>query len=129
MKEETNLWLRKAYEDISTVNILMQNNQSPPAIICYHCQQAAEKLLKCFLVENDIEFPRTHDLTLLLERYILPLDPDFEEIRQSAIDLSEFSVTSRYPDASNDIDLPIAREAFQAASLIQSFVLGKLKPG
>jgi HEPN domain-containing protein len=35
---------------------------------CFHCQQAAEKYLKAFLVRHQIEFPKTHNLGELLER-------------------------------------------------------------
>jgi HEPN domain-containing protein len=36
----------------------------PPSLggAAYHCQQAAEKLLKGFLVRDNIDFRRTHDL-------------------------------------------------------------------
>jgi hypothetical protein len=31
-------------------------------IICFHCQQSAEKYLKAFLFSNDIEPDKTHNL-------------------------------------------------------------------
>jgi HEPN domain-containing protein len=39
----------------------------PPSLggAAYHCQQAAEKLLKGFLVRDNIDFSRTHDLDRL----------------------------------------------------------------
>ncbi len=33
---------------------------------CYHCQQAAEKYLKAYLIYAEVEPPRIHDLTRLV---------------------------------------------------------------
>jgi len=126
MKEETEIWLDKAVQDARVVTILMQNNESPPAIICFHCQQAAEKYFKAYLVEQGIEFPRTHDLVLLLEEFLLKIDVSFSELLPSATMLTEFAVTTRYPDSVEDIDLVTARNAYGSLTLIQSFVMSKL---
>ncbi len=48
MRPETKLWIEKVNQDVKTVEILLQSNEGPPGIICFHCQQAAEKLLKAF---------------------------------------------------------------------------------
>src|ERR1039458_10896966 len=36
-------------------------------IVGFHCQQAAEKYLKALLTRYQIEFPKTHDLRVLLD--------------------------------------------------------------
>ena len=109
MKPETNLWIEKANQDFKTVEILMQSNEGPPGIICYHCQQAAEKFLKAFLIENNVEFPRSHDLLLLLEKFIIPIDETFMEIISEATDLTGFATSTRYPDIADNLDVQIAR--------------------
>ncbi|MBN2050303.1 MAG: HEPN domain-containing protein [Spirochaetales bacterium] len=38
----------------------------PLEIICFHCQQAAEKALKAYLAYNEIRPPKTHDLDELI---------------------------------------------------------------
>ena len=56
---------------------------TPPVIggALYHCQQAAEKALKAFLIWRQVRYPLTHDLGELLSlcsplarltRYFLP---------------------------------------------------------
>jgi len=35
-------------------------------VAAFRCQQAAEKFLKAFLVEHEIEFPKTHNIADLL---------------------------------------------------------------
>jgi HEPN domain-containing protein len=126
MKKETTFWIAKAEQDFKTVEILLQNNEGPPGIICFHCQQSAEKYIKAFLVEKNIEFPRTHDLLLLVEGYILPVNGTFREIIRVATDLTDFATSTRYPDSDDDLDIITARDAYQAMIEIKSFILSKI---
>lgn len=126
MRPETNLWVGKANQDFKTVEILLQSNDGPPGVICFHCQQAAEKFLKAFLVENQVEFPRSHDLLLLIEKYILPQDESFQDLIPAAIALTGFATSTRYPDIDDDLDLHIAREAYTLMVEIKSFILEKI---
>jgi len=126
MRPETNLWIEKAFQDFKTVEILLQSNDGPPGIICFHCQQAAEKFLKAFLVEKNVEFPRSHDLLLLIEKYIFPVDETFQEIIPAAAELTGFATSTRYPDIDDDLDVQIAREACTMMIEIKSFVLEKI---
>jgi HEPN domain-containing protein len=97
MKEETKLWI-----------------------------DTAEKYLKAYLVEQGIEFPRTHDLMLLIDRFIQPIDQTFSELKNSAAMLTEFAVVARYPDVGENLDIVTARNAYQQSSLIRSFVRAKI---
>jgi HEPN domain-containing protein len=58
----TRSWLEKAHKDLRCVQIDLA--AYPPATedALYHCQLAAEKALKAFLVWRDQPFPKTHDL-------------------------------------------------------------------
>jgi hypothetical protein len=57
-------WIDYATKDINSAKYLLGMRPIPLEIICYHCEQAAEKILKCFLIHQDEEPPRTHDLKL-----------------------------------------------------------------
>jgi len=35
-------------------------------IVCFHCQQAAEKYLKAYLVKHQVEFQKTHSIMSLI---------------------------------------------------------------
>ena len=59
-------WLDKAGEDLLAVDVLLPHAARLHAVVCFHCQQAAEKLLKAVHVALGLRPPRTHDLTLLL---------------------------------------------------------------
>jgi len=73
----------------------------PYGIICFHCQQAAEKYLKRFLVMNDISPPKTHDLQELL-KLCAAIKPQFSTIYEECSILSGYAVQTRYP---NEISL------------------------
>ena len=71
---------------------------------CYHAQQAAEKALKAVLLHEMATFPKTHDLSRLVDasRASQPTFPEFSI--ESAI-LNEYAVDMRYdPYALIDID-------------------------
>ena len=44
--------VKEAEEDLLAVMILIEQDNSPPSIICFHCQQAAEKFIKGFLLKE-----------------------------------------------------------------------------
>ena len=67
-----------------------------------------------------------HDLLLLIERFILPIDDTFQEILPPAAELSGFATSTRYPDIDDALDPNEVREAFRAMAEIKSFVLGKI---
>ena len=60
-------WVRKAEHDLEAANrIVAVEEDCPFDTVCFHCQQAAEKYLKCLLTWLNIQSPRTHDLKALV---------------------------------------------------------------
>ena len=60
-------WLNKAKDDLRAAEYLStMHHPTPDEIICFHCQQTAEKYLKAFIFLQDIEPEKTHDLRELL---------------------------------------------------------------
>jgi HEPN domain-containing protein len=91
-------WYRFAMMDFSAAKYIYDNMiPKPLEIICYHCQQSAEKFLKGFLVANDIEPPRIHDLAQL-RIMCAKISTDFEEIYDMCQLLNPYGVQPRYPD-------------------------------
>jgi HEPN domain-containing protein len=118
-------WLFRAREDIAVIESLY--NTDPvlyASTICFHAQQAVEKFLKAFLVFNNVDFPRTHDVDfLLLECQKI----DSNEFNVELESLSDFGVTIRYPD---DFYIPDKEETIQyrdVAYAIQEIVEKKIK--
>ncbi|MCK4468032.1 MAG: HEPN domain-containing protein [Desulfobacterales bacterium] len=120
MSEEIDIakqWLAKARNDLLNVDNNLKAQEVPFDTVCFHCQQAAEKLLKAYLAGNRQSYPVTHDLFLILEK-ILPLRGDAEQLRDALAILMPYAVEIRYPDdwfMPSDQD---AKEARDAASQV-----------
>jgi HEPN domain-containing protein len=69
MTEYVRRWLTKANNDLKVAEheIVLRPEDMVTEAICFHCQQAVEKFLKAYLITNEIEFGRTHNLEYLLE--------------------------------------------------------------
>ncbi len=107
-------WFAKAMNDLLNADNNLRSETVPYDTVCYHCQQAAEKLLKAFLVGNGKEYPFSHDLLLILEK-IIPLRAETESLRDSLSILMPYAVEIRYPD---DWYMPSADDAEEAREAI-----------
>ena len=125
MNELTEEWIFKAEEDIYSADLLLHGGEIPvPDYVCFHCQQCAEKYLKAYLQEQQVEFKRRHDLIPLL-RLCLSLDKDFQTIKKDLSTLDRYAVIVRYPGIK--IDVKTAEEALKQAGRVRTFVRKKLK--
>lgn len=64
--------------------------------VCFHAQQAVEKLLKARLVTLQRDVPRTHDLPHLLG-LLTDHEPLWESWRPTMNELASYAVEFRYP--------------------------------
>lgn len=97
----SNEWFEIASMDLASAKYLRNMHPVPVEIICYHCQQAAEKMLKGVLISLNAEPPRSHDLVQLC-KLCTQLDPDFEELSDTCVELTPYGVQARYP---SDLEL------------------------
>lgn len=97
MKRLTAEWVRKAEADLRGARRL--SKESPPLhdLVCFHCQQAAEKYLKAILEEAGRTVPRTHDLEDLLT-LLVPHHGALRSLHRGALFLTRFAVEPRYPE-------------------------------
>lgn len=125
MSAETDVarqWIAKARNDLLDVDNNLASRLVPCDTVCFHCQQAAEKILKGVLAARNVPPPRTHDLLLLLE-LILPLAPTAKNLRDDLVILTPYSVATRYPD--DDMGVPSladAKEARQCADRVLNWL-------
>lgn len=90
-------WLQFAEMDFMTAKYLYTNmHPKPLEIICYHCQQAIEKLLKGVLISKGVTIKKTHDLGLLAEMLMDYFEVD-EKYLEMCDDLTPYGVKIRYP--------------------------------
>ena len=98
-------------------------------IVCFHSQQAAEKILKALYILNNQEIPRTHDLLYLLTKS--KSKDKIIELKEQLNLLNQFYVPTRYPEAlpgSLPERLPDKKDAMKAiecAKEILKFMNGK----
>lgn len=119
--KEAQEWQRLAAMDLSTAEYLKNMKPIPIEIICYHCQQSAEKYLKGYLVFCGMAPPKMHDLDELC-KLCLKFSDSFKSIADQCSDLTAYSVQPRYP-----MELTLEEEdmqqALDSAKTIKDFVL------
>ncbi len=123
MDETVRLWLDFANADMETASFLYEK-QYPrqPEIICYHCQQAAEKAIKALYLAKEIPggIPRKHDLWFLLDQIKNAVKiPD--SIYDAAEKLDPYAIVFRYP-GENRIDDYRAKQALELAGSVVEWV-------
>ena len=119
-------WIQRAENDISSANFLTEKMYPVPTeIVCFHCQQAAEKYLKAFLVYNDQEPPKTHDL-IEIARLCNNYDNDFLIIIPKCEYLLPFATQTRYP-SKIDIEEEDIKKALVYAQAIIELVKSKIQ--
>jgi len=124
--EHAERWIEKAKSDLLNADNNLAAQKVPYDTVCFHCQQAAEKLLKGVLVAHGYEYPITHNLFVVLEK-VLEFDPSAESLRETLALLNPYSVEVRYP---GDAWMPTpddAKEARQAAQEVYKWVQARLK--
>ena len=99
--EQARLFLQKAEEDEALLVEVLGSSRVSNAIIGFHCQQAAEKLLKAMLSEIGVPFPKTHDLRMLMDLLSdagSSLPPDLDGLDH----LTPFGTLFRYEGTSSE---------------------------
>ena len=118
-------WVLKAESDLKTAALLLRvRRDCPTDIVCFHVQQCVEKYLKAMLVLNAIEFPRTHQISLLLALVPAQVRPVLTPQEQDR--LTEYAVTTRYPGDYDPISREEARQAVQTARRLRNQVRRRL---
>jgi HEPN domain-containing protein len=118
-------WIKFSDTDLATAKHLYENMRPMPLeIICYHCQQSAEKALKAYLIFLRLKPPKTHDI-ILLRNECEGIDKSFETIAENCINLNDYSTQPRYP-----MEIEITEEdtllALRDSEIINVFVNGKI---
>jgi HEPN domain-containing protein len=98
----------------------------PYEIVCFHCQQAAEKYLKWFLVFHDREPPKIHDLEEL-EKLCETISPAFSTLLDKCSYLTVYGVLSRYPSGMQ-VEKEDMDRALEYAEMIRDFIRAQV-PG
>ena len=116
-------WLRKADSDLANIRACLAAEEAFDTA-CSHAQQAAEKVLKAYLVAHDIEFPFLHNIEKLLEM-CAQKDPAFLEFMTIGQEFTPYAVELRY-DEEFWPDRATVTQALAGAERIRDFVRARL---
>jgi len=118
-------WLRKSENDLAIARNVRfpRNGDIVTDGICFHCQQAVEKLLKAFLVARGVHFGKTHNLEMLQE-LCSQVDPEFRQLSFGT--LTGYAVDVRYPEEIGEPSIAEADEALRIARDTSVFVRQRL---
>ena len=123
MDKQTELrqWIEIAESDLDVAKLTAKTMRPIPyEIVCFHCQQAAEKYLKWVLVFHDIDPPKIHDLEEL-EKLCEAINPLFSTVYEKCAALTEYAVHSRYPGG-NQLEEQDMDRSLEYAWTIRNFV-------
>ena len=123
-REMAGEWLAKADADLRACDGLLAT-AALSEIAAFHAQQAAEKALKAFLVWNQVEFPRTHDIKRLLA-LCRSTDPGLAESIADAAQLTPYGVEYRYPGEYPTVPTAAAKESAALARRVRDEVVRRL---
>ena len=119
MSADAAVWLSIADGDIDAVRRSLAPDPEPNlAVAAYHCQQAAEKLVKALLVHAGLAYPRGsggHDLGRLVEA--LPAEHPLRPSLAGLISVTPWATAFRYP-----ADDPLTAEPMPTTSHVESIL-------
>ena len=115
-------WLAVGTEDLRVARLCLDALEPARAASAYHCQQAAEKLVKGLLVLADVPFTKTHELERL-GTLAAPAYPEYESLFEATYLLTSWAFEFRYPGPGADIpNDPEESELRQAMDIIERLV-------
>ncbi len=109
-------WLRRAKS-----NLVHAKQIKPSEVVwedlCFDAQQAVEKAMKGVLVASRVEFPKTHDVALLL-RLVERTGRVVPDDLLTARDLTDYAFETRYPGDYPQVTEDDYRRAVGIAELV-----------
>lgn len=123
---ELKKWLHYAKNDLLVAKDLQLQKEYVYRAVLTHCQQAVEKYLKAFILHNNHQLVRTHDL-IILNKLCADTDAAFLDYDNELAWLSAVYIESRYPDDFEDIDKKDAETALKIADRFEKFISEKFQ--
>jgi len=124
LKTVVKQWRIKADNDLKTAEYGLTADEPITDTICFHCQQAAEKYLKMYLVSKGNDPFVTHNISMIIAK-CADYDSTFNDLQRFDF-LTSYAVSLRYPDDFYMPEIEEAQEALAAASFIREFVTARM---
>lgn len=107
-------WVEMAEHDLRNAqHTLTLKEDCPSDTVCFHAQQCVEKYLKALLLVHSVDFPKTHDLRVLMQLVSLHVELGLE--MSEIVALNRYTVEARYPGDWEPITRDDAEEAVATA--------------
>jgi HEPN domain-containing protein len=106
-RDEAKRLLSAAQKDLTALRSMTDSSAFAEEIFGFHAQQAIEKSLKAWLAIIGEQYPRTHDVSLLLA--LLKEHGEHIEVFNDLIEFNPFAVEFRY-EAFEDLGEPLERD-------------------
>jgi len=113
-------WYRFAAMDLNSAKFLCNMRPKPLEIICYHCQQSVEKMLKGYLISNNVAAPKIHDLPLLCKMCI-KINDTFQELHDYCEFLNPYGVQPRYPNEIEILEIDVEMALRKVQTILEFF--------
>ena len=122
-------WLRQSLNDFEMAKILLVANKWDG--VCYHAQQAVEKLLKFMLSDAGQAFRHTHSVHELAKDCNKVLDAAVfdDDVIDLYKELSQYNTIARYPSSCDaPVDVITKKQALSAMDTLNQtlLILGKI---
>ncbi|MBE0639992.1 MAG: HEPN domain-containing protein [Bacteroidales bacterium] len=119
------LWIEKADHDLGTAELTQKHIPVFRDTIAFHCQQAVEKYCKAYLIFNNIQPKRTHDLVLLLGM-ISTFESVSDDLFDLIAELQDYAVEVRYPDTIIELTDDDISKAIEITRVFRNLFLSKI---
>ena len=127
--ERVRAWMAKASHDFKAVQRLCTGVDAPLDVAIYHCQQAAEKIVKGYLCHVGAPIEKTHDVERLIKLATVH-EPAFANWLDEAEIITPYATRFRYP--LDGVPMEPSRvefdETLEATQRLYVFVLSMLPP-
>ena len=102
LRSASELLLLKAAEDEGVLDAAIAGAKISDGIFGFHAQQAVEKLLKARLTSLGVDYPKVHNLLLMVELLAAAGDP-LPDSLADLFRLTPFATTFRYEEAGDAV--------------------------
>ncbi|MCL2071841.1 MAG: HEPN domain-containing protein [Oscillospiraceae bacterium] len=123
IKELVKEWHEYAERDLMSAKHLLTMRPVPNEVIAFLSQQCAEKYIKSYLVYQNADVVRTHDLVMLI-KLCAKFNSKFIGIEKQCSILLRYIADTRYPSQRFDLTEYDIKKALEYAEEIKEFVLG-----
>jgi len=112
-------WVRRAKMDFDSAAKLVETRFEPPIeVVCYLCQQAAEKILKAYTIAKTNTRAASHKLEDLLDE-CAHHSAEFNELKSGCLNLSPYATLARYPSIIEPTEQHMKQALKDAAKILE----------